>query len=420
MTSPRASTDIDLLAPALVAEPNTALNALRETAAVVWSDRLGAWLVTRYDEVRAGFKAPQLSSDRITPVYARRLAREGGERHRNVYEVLSRFIVFTDPPQHTRLRKLLEYAFRPRAIARMDGIVSGLVDELVASIATRDKFDFLHDFADPLPVRVIASMFGVPREHHEDMREWSQQIVSLLFGALDVPDREERAREGLAAFTSLIADIVERRRRDPGDDLISDLIAAQDADDTLTTDEIVATCVLLLFAGHETTRNLLANGMKALLDQPEQWQRLVADPSLADSAVEEILRYDGPIKAMWRHASEPLALGGQSIEAGERVLLLNAAANRDPRRFDNPNEFDIRRTPNYHVGFGYSIHYCMGAAIARLEGRLALAALARSLPSIARATDTNVDELRYEPFIVTRALKSLPLTNATSDPLGSP
>lgn len=410
-----AATGIDLLAPALVADPYAALNDLREHASVAWSERLGAWLVTRYEDVRAGFRDPRMSADRITPVYERRLARPDGERHRAVFEILSRFVVFNDPPQHTRLRKLVEYAFRPRAIARMDQIVTALVDELVSDIERRRRFDFLADFADPLPVRVIGRMFGVPREHHESMRQWSEEIVNLLFGALDVEDREERARHGLAAFTALIESLLAERRALPGDDLISDLAAAQDRDDTLTDEEIVATCVLLLFAGHETTRNLLANGLKALLENGGQWRALAADPEpLAAGAVEEILRFDGPIKAMWRLVGEPLELGGESLAAGDRVLLVNAAANRDPRRFDAPDRFDITRSPNWHVGFGYAAHYCMGAAIARLEGRLALTALVRRLPDLALLDVAH----EYAPFIVTRALRSLPVTR--TPPSGAP
>lgn len=395
----------DFISPQAVRDPYPAFDELREAAPVFWSDTLRAWVVTRYAEVRAAYRNGALASDRISPVYERRLARSENADHRRVFEVLAKFLVFTDPPVHTRLRKLVEYAFRPRAIARMEGVVQVLIDELVEELGERSSCDFLDDFADPLPVRFIAGMFGVDREHHASMSQWSDDIVGLLFGALDDHERHTRAADGLESFAGLIKELIKRRRVERGEDVLSDLVAAQDAGDTLTDDEIVATCVLLLFAGHETTRNLLANGVKNLQLGSGSWQSVGTDMDIAKGAVEEILRFDGPIKSMWRLTSEDTELAGEHVEKGSRVLLVQSAANRDPRRFDAPSEFNIQRSPNYHVGFGYSAHYCMGAAVARLEGRLALHALSKRFPNLALDTDV----FDYQPFIVTRALKSLPV-----------
>ena len=386
-------------------DPYPTYNKLCEHYPAHWNTHLGTWTLSRYEDVRAAFRDPALSSDRVAPVLQRRRERGDESTGSIVEKVLSRWIVFTDPPAHGRLRKLVEYAFRPRAVQRMDGIVQAFTDELVAELRGSQCFDFIDKFANPLPVRVIAGMLDVPRKHHEAMSEWSEEIVMLLFGAATVDDRRERATRALEAFAALVRELIGLRRNHLGEDLISDLIAAEERGDVLSEDEIVATCVLLLFAGHETTRNLLANGLKLFLQHPTEWQKLRANPTLAESAVEEVLRFEGPIKAMWRLATASTKYQDKTIQAGERVLLLQSAANRDPRWFENPEKFDIERNPNRHVAFGYSIHYCLGAAIARLEGALGFRAIAQHLPNI----KIDTDRLRYHPFVISRTLQDLPL-----------
>lgn len=410
--------DVDLLSEEAVRDPYPQYIWLREYAPVHWNARLGAWVLTEYDDVRAAFRDARLSSDRVSPVYAKRRERDEDATATRVGAILSRWIVFNDPPAHTRLRKLVEYAFRPRAVERMDAIVQDIVDEYVDVVvapgappdeaaATRESkhFDFVSAFAEPLPVRVIASMLDVPTEYHAPMARWSDEIVTLVFGARGVADREQRAAEGLEAFASLVETLLAERRAHPGEDLISDLVSAQERGDTLSDDEIIATCVLLLFAGHETTRNLLANGLKVMLEDGEAWAALCQAPDRAPDAVEEVLRFDGPIKSMWRLAAEPAVYQKVEMAPGDRVLLIQSAANRDAKRFNNPEKFLLERPANRHVAFGYAIHYCLGAAIARLEGTLAFKALAERVPSIKLATQ----HFDYEPFIVSRTVKSLPV-----------
>ena len=400
----------DLTSHEVMADPYPAYNWLRENDPVHWSPELAAWVISRYADVRAAFKDAALSSDRVSPVYERRQERDGDVGHQLVQDILSRWIVFMDPPAHTRLRKLVEYAFRPRAVARMDGIVREMARELGRELDGAEEFDFIERFANPLPVRVIAGMLDVPSEYHEQMAVWSDEIVMLLFGAPSVSDREERAARGLDQFAQLIRNLIAERRKKPGKDLISDLLAAQERGDQLSEQEIVATCVLLLFAGHETTRNLLANGVKLLLTHPQQWHQLRADATLATGATEEVLRIEGPIKAMWRLSAEATTYQDVTIDAGQRVLLLQAAANRDPRRFDEPDSFDIRRTENRHVGFGYSLHYCLGAAVARLEGTLGFQAVAEHLSDLELATD----QFEYQPVVISRTLTTLPVRRKAS------
>ena len=395
----------ELLAGHAVADPYSYFAGLREAAPLHRDERLGAWLVLRYDDVRAAFRDPRLSADRVSPYFARRSAHGAAQREPTTFEVLTRWIVFNDPPRHTRMRKLVDYAFRPRAVERMRGWIASLVDELVDELGTDREFDFIERFASPLPVRVICDLFGVPHENRGDLTRWSEDILTLVFGAMHSADRHERAERSLREFSEFLRGVIAERRAHPGEDLVSDLVAAEERGDVLEEEEIVATCVLLLFAGHETTRNLLANGLKAILEHGPARTALVSDPTRMPDAVEEILRFDGPTKAMWRQVVEPVEYGGRRIEPGERVLLVQASANRDPRRFDDSETFDIARRSNRHVGFGYSIHYCLGAAIARLEGVLGLGAFLARFPRASLATDS----FEWDPLILSRSLKRLPV-----------
>ena len=395
----------ELLADHAVADPYSHFAGLREAAPLHRDERLGAWLVLRYDDVRAAFRDPRLSADRVSPYFERRRSHGVAERERATFDVLTRWIVFTDPPRHTRLRKLVDYAFRPRAVERMRGWVASLVDELVDELGDEREFDFVERFASPLPVRVICDLFGVFHESRGDLTRWSDDILTLVFGAMHSADRHERAERSLREFSEFLRGVIAERRVRPGEDLISDLVAAEERGDVLEEEEIVATCVLLLFAGHETTRNLLANGLKAILEHDAARAALVSDSSAMPDAIEEILRFDGPTKAMWRQVVVPVEYGGQRIEPGERVLLVQASANRDPRRFEDAETFDIARRSNRHVGFGYSIHYCLGASIARLEGALGLGAFLERFPRASLATDT----FEWDPLILSRSLKRLPV-----------
>ena len=394
----------ELLADHAVADPYSYLAGLREVAPLYRDERLGAWLVLRYDDVRAAFRDSRLSADRVSPYFERRRMQDVTQRERATFEVLTRWIVFTDPPRHTRLRKLVEYAFRPRAVERMRGWIDALVEELVEELGTGREIDFIERFASPLPVRVICDLFGVPPENRSDLTRWSEDILTLVFGAMHSADRHERAERSLREFSEFLRGVIAERRMRPGGDLISDLVAAEERGDVLDEEEIVATCVLLLFAGHETTRNLLANGLKAILEHGAA-AALAADPSRMPDAIEEILRFDGPTKAMWRQVAEPVEYGGRRIGPGERLLLVQASANRDSRRFEAPEKFDVARRSNRHVGFGYSIHYCLGAAIARLEGALGLGAFLERFPRASLATDV----FEWDPLILSRSLKRLPV-----------
>jgi len=265
--------------------------------------------------------------------------------------------------------------------------------------------DVIHDLAYPLPLTVIADLIGVPREECNRFKSWSDELATFIGSALASPDKYERACRSLREMSEYFRHLVTARRAAPRDDIASALIAARERGDTLSDDELIATCILLLFAGHETTTNLIGNGVLALLRAPDQARAWREDPSLTPTAVEELLRYDGPSQAMVRIASADLAIDGRRIRRGDRIFTMINAANRDPRQFTDPDRLDIRREDNRHIAFGYGIHFCIGAPLARLEGQIAIPALLRQLPDLELRTDA----LDWLDSLVFRGVKSLPV-----------
>ena len=389
--------ELDLLAPAVVADPHPAFACLREEDPVHWSERHRAWVLTRYDDVSAFFRDVRLSSDRASPLARRDKDGVGGEDP--VVSVLSRWMVFRDPPDHTRMRRALRPAFTPSAIEALRPTIERVVDELLDGLA--EEFDFLAEFAVPLPAIVIAELLGIPREDRDRFRIWSEGLATLVF-ASGLPDRHCRGREALSALATYLGAQLAHRRGKPADDLLGTLAVLQAAGE-LTAEEATANAVLLLFAGHETTTGLLANGLAALLAHPEQLERLRAEQSLMPSAVEELLRFEGPSKLMPRWAVQEVELRGRRIASGDLVYLVQSAANRDPSRFAEPDRLDVARDPNPHLGFGYGLHYCLGAPLARLETEIALSRLLDQRARIKLAGDPP----RWRPNLLGRAVESL-------------
>lgn len=394
----------DLLAPEVIADPYHYFGKLRETDPVHWSERWGGWILTRYDDVVKVYKDPRVSSDRVSYM-SKKLCPAERETLAPSLSILANWIVLADPPKHTRLRSLVSKAFGLRQIEQLRPRVRVLVDELLDPIVACGDFDLIADFAYPLPVTVIAELIGVPHTDNDLLNRWSKEIALVIISALDVDDRRSRTQQALVEFSEYLREVVERRRVEPGDDVISTLIAAKEGGGLLSDDEIIATCSMILFAGHETTTNLIANGVLALLQNPEQLTKLRRDPSLIPSAVEECLRYDCPAKAITRIAGEDLEVGGKRIQQGQRMLLVQGVANRDPEAFSEPDRFDISRDPNPHLAFAKGPHFCLGAPLARLEMQVVLERLFQRAPALRLTTDA----LEWQAAIVIRALKSLPL-----------
>jgi cytochrome P450 len=314
-------------------------------------------------------------------------------------------MVFRDPPEHTRLRRLAAKVFNVRSIHALRPEVETITGWLLDGLVGREEFDFIAEFAGPLPALVIMHMLGVPRDELPRLKRLSDEMALFIGSARDTPDKYQRAEAATGEMAALFRELILIRRNKPARDLLTELVQVEDEGDRLSDDELVATCVLLLFAGHETTTHHIANGLRALLAFPAELQRLRAQPSLAASAVEELLRYDGPIGAQVRIVQEPQTLHGKALKRGERVFLLMNAANRDPRAYPEPDRLDLQRHGVPHLSFGFGAHICLGFPLARLEGQIALpAVLARW-----RELDTATTRLEWIDSMVLRGMQSMPL-----------
>jgi len=319
-------------------------------------------------------------------------------------EVLSTVLLFMDAPDHTRLRGLISKAFTPRSVERLRPRMAQLTDELLAPLREAGRFDVINDFAFPLPVTVICELLGVPSADRDLFRQHTRDMAAVLDWDA-TPEQVGGAVGASLNFTAYLVPLFEARRREPEADLISALVAAEEAGDRLDTAELLTTVILLLVAGHETTMNLIGNGLLALLRHPDQLALLRARPDLMPDAVEELLRYDSPVRLTIRTALADTAVDGQSVRAGEQVIARLDAANHDPAVFESPDVLEVTRDAHRHVAFGGGAHYCLGAALARAEAQVALAALV-SLPDLELA----IDEPEWRPLDTFHALQSLPVT----------
>jgi len=372
--------------PAYRANPYPVLAQLREADPVHWSPALKGWVVTRYEDVQTVMRAAAMSADRITPFYAS-LPSETRSRVESLVRYLGRWLVFRDPPDHTRLRGLIARAFTPKALADIRPNVEAIVAHLLERIEStgRDEIDLVAEFANLLPAYVIMDMLGVPRAMLPQFKAWSDDIRLFIGTAKATPDKYERTRRGVEAMADAFRALIAEHRLERRHDVLQTLIDAhEEGSGRLTDDELIATSILFLFAGHETTTALIAVGSAALVTHPAERNKLVAldRPEAIASAVEEMLRYDGPTPAMVRVALQDHTIGGKRIASGDRVYTMIAAANRDPAVFHQPDRFDISRSPNPHMTFGFGTHFCLGAPLARLEAQIALPRLHRAYPEM--------------------------------------
>ncbi len=371
---------------------------------------LSVWLITRYDDAAMVLKDGRFVKSRsnaLTPEL------EANWLHKLLqlrwFRPLQLSMLHQDPPDHTRLRALVNKAFTPGLIEQMRQRVQELTDELVDKVQSRGRMDLIHDYALPVPTTIIAEMLGVPAEDRHKFHRWSHALfVSSTWGLL-------KAIPKALALLGYLRKIIKKRRANPRDDLVSALALAEEAGETLTEDELLAMVALLLVAGHETTVNLIGNGSLALLEHPDQMEKLRNEPALIKSAVEELLRYTSPVDlSTERFAREDVTIAGVTIRRGEMVAAVIASANRDERQFTKPDSLDITREPNKHLSFGLGTHFCLGAPLARLEGQIAISTLLRRIPNLRLAVATNA--LRWRPGLILRGLEALPVAfgNPTS------
>ncbi|WP_433223493.1 cytochrome P450 family protein [Dactylosporangium sp. CS-047395] len=352
------------------------------------------WLVTRYADCKVALADPRLSKRQGAGDNARSLARP-------VSTPLTRHLLANDPPDHTRLRKLVAKVFTARRVEELRPRVGELSAALVGSLRGQEEAELVEDYAVHLPIQVICELLGVPVEDQADFRRWTSVMVSASAGGPGVP-------EAAAAFVGYLLGLIDRKRSAPAGDLLSALIATRDEGDRLSEDELTSMAFLLLLAGHETTVNLIGNGMYTLMTHPDAHRRLRADPALVPAAIEEFLRLESPVEtATSRTAMEPVTYGGVTIPAGAMVAISLLAADRDPERFPAPDTFDLDRADNQHLAFGYGIHYCLGAPLARLEAQIAFTDLLTAFPGMRLAVPAA--EVRWRPGVLIHGPVALPV-----------
>jgi cytochrome P450 len=396
--------------PAVLADPFALYRRLRDEDPAHWSPRLKSWVLTRYQDVKAVCLDAGMSSDRLRPFFAAMPAAEQ-TRIGDIVRYLSLWMVFRDPPDHARMRRLASRVFHLKSMQAMRPNIEQIVAWLLEQIGARTEIDFVADFAGPLPALVIMDMLGVPRGDLALIKRLSDEMALFIGSSRATPEKYGVAESATCAMAAYFSAMIDERRRAPRADLITALAEArEDGGDRLSDDELVATCILLLFAGHETTTNHLANGMLALTRFPGEMAKLRARPELAAAAVEELLRYDGPSGAQVRIVRQPYPLHGKVLEPGDRVFIMLNAANRDERAYANPDAVDIERDGVAHLTFGYGMHICLGFPLARLEGQVAFPALLRRF----RRIEAVPAPLEWLDSLVFRGVKALPLRVTSS------
>jgi cytochrome P450 len=390
---------VDFAHPGFQSDPHPTYRQLRRAGPVrlvKLPSGVSAWLVTRYDDARRALSDPRLS--KAVPV--------GGPAEvsmpSEIRAAIMHHMLNADPPDHTRLRRLVSTAFTSRRIEALRPRIGQITEELLDRMNGRDRLDLIDAFAFPLPIQVICELLGVPVADRDSFRAWSGIIVAGSQSGGRLPG-------AVAAMVAYIRGLIADRRGRDGDDLLAALISATDDGDRLSRDELTSMVFLLLVAGHETTVNLIGNGAFLLLSEPERWERLRAEPSLLPSAIEEFLRFDGPVEtATFRVATEEVEIGGQTIPAGAPVLVVLLSANRDDERFPDAGKVVLDRAHNPHLAFGHGIHYCLGAPLARMEAHIAFEKLLGRYPDLRLAVDPA--ELRWRPGVLLRGLQELPVT----------
>lgn len=403
--------NVDLTNQEAIQRPYPIFDALREELPVHWNHSLKGWFVSRYADVRAALMNPELSVEKMYGFGAR----DHGalqEKISFLTEIIGGWMVFKDPPRHTRLRKVMQPAFLPSEIEKLrpkvEAISRQLLEKAVEKQSREGRIDLIWDCAFPLPAIVVGELCGVPAYEAERLKYWADDIGKFVLQGRATPDKYDRSYSALVECVDFYRDLVARERAQPGDNLVARMIQSDGVDEPLSDDEIVSTLVLLLFAGHETTTNLIANGMYALMQNPDQLRLLQSDLSLVDNAVEEFLRFEGPAAVVVRIAKQPLEIGGMKIAEGERVFLGLNAADHDPAKFDAPQQLNVASPGQSHVAFGMGVHTCLGAPLARLEGRVAIRMLLENFTDFQVMTP----EIEWRDELITRGLQSLPVSFA--------
>lgn len=389
-----------LMDPEVLADPYPLYAALRETDPVHWDPYLHAWVVTRYEDVVSvlmRFKAGRTPSPE-------RLEELGMGELSPIAALMVKQMLFLDPPDHRRVRKLASAAFTARRVARMHEHIEEIADEIIGNLADRDEFEVMEDLANPLPAIVTAEMLGVPTSDHQLLKRWSQDFAEMLGNFQHNPGRTEQMLASVEEMVTYFQAAVAREATEPTEGLINALWTSEVDGDRMSDEEIVANVIITMVGGQETTTNLIGNGLLTLLRQPEQMDRLRAEPELMESAVEELLRFESPSQHTARLAPPGTVLGDKEIDEGAAVIAVMGAGNRDPERFADPDRLELGREDNRHLAFGWAGHFCFGAPLARIEGQLAFAGLLETFPNLSLAPG---QEIEWRPNLGLRGLTQL-------------
>ncbi|MAO80048.1 MAG: cytochrome [Nocardioides sp.] len=396
-----------LLDPEINADPYPYLNQLRDRSPIAWSEVHRAWLVTGYDEIKACLKIPSVSADRVSLTSADAAKRERAS------QILSSWMVFNNPPDHRRLRDAFREAFSPRTIDSLADTVQGItIGHTRRTSHSGGVGDLVSDVAHPVPAAVFSHWLGVPPRDQPAFWFWNARVADLILGNAQSADEYTTSIESLIHLHAYMSQLVEQAMNEPGDDLIGSVVARGHIGRSVTPDEFVSMLTQLAFAGGETTSNLIANAVRALLRDGSLWASLRDDPHLVSSAVDETMRFDGPSKMSVRVAARDFDFRRCKVREGSRILLVTAAANRDPRRFHDPDRFDPRRDASAHLGFGYGAHFCIGASLARLVANTAIRSLVEAFPDL----ELLGSDHEWHLSLLNRTLRSLPVQYGATVP----
>jgi pimeloyl-[acyl-carrier protein] synthase len=387
----------------LYADPYPFYHKLRARYPVHLDSHFGCWVVTAYEDVVAAFANRDLSSERAEAGAI--LRQEGWKELQPLFAHIANLMFYNDIPKHTQIRALINKAFSARMIETWRDRIQKIVDELLNPVQDQGHMDVIRDLALPLPLQTISDMLGIPPEDRSQFKRWSDDLAYFL-GNPPTLEKCTELMQSMNDFMTYFRGIVEQHRSNPQDTIVNALLQAEEHGVTLTEDELLINCVGLFVGGHETTMNLIGNGLLALLHNPQQMERLRRQPLLIKSAVEELLRYDSPVQFTARIAKTTSQIRGQKIYRGQKVMLMLGAANRDPQQFPEPDRLDISRQENRHLAFGSNIHYCIGAALARVEGQIAINTLLQRMPQLQLADSP----LEWQENLSYHGLKALPVT----------
>ena len=357
--------------PNILANPYPYFSSLRQEDPIHWNAKLKSWIITRYDDVRSILSSDNITVDRLNTFYSK-LPSDEAKLLEEIVKYLNLWAAFRNPPDHTRIRKIMMVAFTRKSITGMQPKINAITDATLAKLKNINEIDLVNNYASPIPALTIMHLLGVPIDMLGEFKSWSDDMSKFIGGARNDKHKYEKASRGCQKMVSFFREIIKERRKKPSEGFLMDLINASVENDKFSDDELIATCMLILFAGHETTTNLISNGILTLIRNPLELKKLLKNPNLIDSTIEEIMRFDGPTNSLVRNVERDHKLHDKELKKGDRVFAMVSSANRDENIFSEPDIFKIDRSPNRHLTFGYGPHLCIGAALAREEGRIAI------------------------------------------------